>query len=89
MHPISGVLNWLLELVGIEGLTWLSSTKTALLSVVLIDTWIYMPFAALILLSGLQAVPVELLEAAKMDGGPPGLIFSCICTFHGYHLTYY
>lgn len=68
MHPISGVLNWLLELVGIEGLTWLSSTKTALLSVVLIDTWIYMPFAALILLSGLQAVPVELLEAAKMDG---------------------
>ena len=68
MHPTSGVLNWLLELVGIEGLTWLSSTKTALLSVVLIDTWIYMPFAALILLSGLQAVPVELLEAAKMDG---------------------
>mgnify|MGYP001145321732 CR=1 FL=1 len=68
MHPTSGVLNWLLELVGVEGLTWLSSTKTALLSVVLIDTWIYMPFAALILLSGLQAVPVELLEAAKMDG---------------------
>jgi multiple sugar transport system permease protein len=68
MHPTSGVLNWLLGLLGFNGFPWLSSTSTALFSVVLIDTWIYMPFAALILLSGLQSVPVELVESANMDG---------------------
>jgi multiple sugar transport system permease protein len=68
MHPTSGVLNWLLGLIGVKGFPWLSSTSTALISVVLIDTWIYMPFAALILLSGLQSVPVDLVESAEIDG---------------------
>src|SRR5690606_23795482 len=68
MHPTSGVINWLLNLVGIGPLAWFSSTKTALLSVLVIDTWIYMPFVALILLAGLQAIPGNLLEAARVDG---------------------
>jgi multiple sugar transport system permease protein len=78
MQPASGVLNYLLGLVGIPPLPWLTSTQTALISVVLIDTWVYMPFAALILLSGLQSVPEESIEAGRVDGASGWAIFRYI-----------
>jgi multiple sugar transport system permease protein len=43
--------------------------------IVVIDTWVYMPFAALILLAGLQSVPVDMLEAARVDGASDWQIF--------------
>ncbi len=68
MQPSAGVLNYLLSLVGVEGGPWLTDPATSLLSVVLIDTWAFTPFSALILLAGLQALPPSLTEAATMDG---------------------
>ena len=78
MQPQSGILNWLLSNVGIPPLTWLSHVDTALLSVILIDTWVFTPFAALILLAGLQSIPPELDEAARVDGAGALLIFRAI-----------
>ena len=78
MQPQSGILNWLLSNVGIPPQTWLSHVDTALLSVILIDTWVFTPFAALILLAGLQSIPPELDEAARVDGARPLLIFRAI-----------
>ena len=78
MQPQSGILNWLLSNVGIPPQTWLSHVDTALLSVILIDTWVFTPFAALILLAGLQSIPPELDEAARVDGAGPLLIFRAI-----------
>ncbi len=78
MQPASGVLNYLLSLVGLGPFPWLTSTQTALLSVVLIDTWVYMPFAALILLAGLQSVPEESVEAALVDGASGWAVFRYI-----------
>lgn len=78
MQPQSGILNWLLSNVGIPPQTWLSHVDTALLSVILIDTWVFTPFAALILLAGLQSIPPELDEAARVDGAKPLLIFRAI-----------
>jgi multiple sugar transport system permease protein len=78
MQPASGVLNYLLGLVGLGPFSWLTSTQTALLSVVLIDTWVYMPFAALILLAGLQSVPDESVEAGLVDGASGWAIFRYI-----------
>lgn len=75
MQPASGVLNYLLGFVGIGPLPWLASTQTALISVVLIDTWVYMPFAALIILSGLQSVPEETVEASRVDGASGWNVF--------------
>jgi multiple sugar transport system permease protein len=75
MQPASGVLNYLLGFVGLGPFPWLTSTQTALLSVALIDTWVYMPFAALILLAGLQSVPDESVEAALVDGASGPAIF--------------
>ncbi len=78
MNPASGVFNWMLNSIGLPSFTWLSDPKTALFSVALIDTWISIPFVALILLAGLQSIPVEISEAAKVDGANSWQIFKNI-----------
>lgn len=75
MQPSAGVLNYLLGFLGIDPLPWLTSTGSALISVVVIDTWAFTPFSALILLAGLQSLPVELREAARVDGASPWRFF--------------
>jgi multiple sugar transport system permease protein len=71
MQPQSGVLNWLLSRVGLPPQLWLTDPGSAMLSVVLIDTWLFTPLAAIILLAGLQSVPEDILEAARIDGAGP------------------
>lgn len=78
MHPSSGVLNYLLSLLGIAPFPWLTGINTALLSLVLIDTWIFLPFTTLILLAGLQSLPVDLLEASRIDGASSTQVFRYI-----------
>lgn len=68
MHPQAGVLNWLLGTIGLPPFSWLGDPATAMFSIVVIDTWLFMPFAAIILLAGLQAVPDEIVDAARVDG---------------------
>ena len=68
LQPQAGVLNWLLSLVGLPTSLWLNDPSTAMISVVLIDTWLFMPLAALILLAGLQSVPDDLIAASRIDG---------------------
>ncbi|BCL73655.1 ABC transporter permease (plasmid) [Vibrio nigripulchritudo] len=63
-----GVVNYLLELIGIGKLNWFGSVDMAMWSVVMIDTWIYTPFVIMICLAGLQSIPSEIVEAAKVDG---------------------
>ncbi len=69
----SGVFNHLLSLIGlIDGpIFWLSTQDTALLSTIIANIWIGIPFSMLILLSGLQTLPEQLYEAAKIDGAGP------------------
>lgn len=68
MQPQTGVIDYLLGPVGGGSLPWLTSPNSALISVILIDTWAFLPFSTLILLAGLQSLPQELHEAAHMDG---------------------
>jgi ABC-type sugar transport system permease subunit len=65
-----GLINYGLLKLGILSAPrlWLGDLQTALLCVILIDAWRETPFFILILLAGMQTVPVELYEAAKMDG---------------------
>ncbi|MEV8567528.1 sugar ABC transporter permease [Streptomyces sp. NPDC051322] len=65
----TGVLNSFLATVGFGGHTpWLTSTSMALVSVILVNIWIGIPFNMVILYGGLQEVPKELHEAASLDG---------------------
>lgn len=75
MQPQSGVLNWLLNQIGLPAQSWLTDPATALISVVLIDTWVFTPLSVVILLAGLQSVPGEFEEAARVDGANAWQVF--------------
>ena len=72
-NPDFGVLNGTLKSLGVNtaSLTWTSGEGTALMSVILVDVWQWTPFMFLLLLAGLQALPVEPFEAARVDGASP------------------
>ena len=63
-----GVINAALEGLGIAPLSWLTQRWTAFLVILLTDVWLWTPWFALILLAGLQSLPPEPFEAAKIDG---------------------
>ncbi|MCH6554712.1 MAG: sugar ABC transporter permease [Acidobacteria bacterium] len=69
-NPNFGLLNASLAALGIDTSNWLwiAGQKSALLSVILVDVWEWTPFMFLLLLAGLQSLPVEPYEAAKIDG---------------------
>ncbi len=69
-NPEFGVLNGMLRQLGVNtaSLTWTSGRTTAMLSVILVDVWEWTPFLFLLLTAGLQAIPAEPLEAARVDG---------------------
>ncbi len=68
MQPSVGILNPLLNRVGLPSLEWAAVPQTALFSVALVDVWMFTPFAALILLAGLRSFPQAPFEAARVDG---------------------
>ncbi len=65
-----GVINYLLVELSIldRPAAWLSESRLALVVVILVTTWQQFPLAMLILLAGLQTIPAEQYEAAKVDG---------------------
>jgi len=69
-NPEFGVLNGMLRQLGFhtQSLTWTSGRNSAMLSVILVDVWQWTPFMFLLLTAGLQAIPSEPLEAARVDG---------------------
>ena len=64
----NGIINEILALVGLERLPFLASPTWAMISVILVDAWQWTPFAVLVLLAGLESLPVAPFEAAQMDG---------------------
>jgi ABC-type sugar transport system permease subunit len=67
-----GFVYWLLGLVGLDdSFGGLTSTKTALFSVVLADVWNVTPFILLVVSAGLTVIPLDLYEAARIDGAGP------------------
>ena len=67
-NPDFGVINQLLALVGLRGHDWLGDRALALLSVVMVDIWHWTPFVFVLLLAGIEALPQDMYEAARVDG---------------------
>ena len=63
-----GVLNQMLAFVGVRGIDWLGNPATALAAVIAVDVWHWTPFVYLLLLAGLESLPEDIYEAAKVDG---------------------
>ncbi|OLP60888.1 ABC transporter permease [Xaviernesmea oryzae] len=72
-NPVFGLLNAALDLVGLSALklSWLGDADVALYSIVAVDIWKWLGFHAVIYLAGLQTIPHELYEAARIDGAGP------------------
>jgi len=68
LDPGMGVANYLLKSAGLPTSLFLASTDYVIFTVILIDTWQWTPFVALIVLGGLQSLPVRVYEAAAIDG---------------------
>ena len=68
LDPGKGVANYLLKSAGLPTSLFLASNDFVIFTVVLIDTWQWTPFVALIVLGGLQSLPTRVYEAAAIDG---------------------
>lgn len=63
-----GVVNQMLESVGVGGRSWLGDPRFALATVVLVSIWFFMGYYMIIFLAGLQEIPREYYDAARIDG---------------------
>ena len=68
LDPGMGVANYLLKAANLPTSLFLASTDYVIYTIVLIDTWQWTPFVALIVLGGLQSLPTKIYEAAAIDG---------------------
>jgi multiple sugar transport system permease protein len=68
LNSDSGIVNTVLGYVGVSPVNWLTSPDWALISVIIANIWIGIPFNLVVLYSGLQAIPRQLYEAAELDG---------------------
>lgn len=64
----TGIVNRLLELVGIDGINWLGDAKYAPLVVAFMIVWKYTGYYMVLYLAGITAIPTEMYEAARVDG---------------------
>ncbi len=69
-NGVYGVLNYLLQSMHIiqAPITWLGTSSSAIIAMMVADVWKTTPFVVIILLGGLQMIPEEYYEAAYMDG---------------------
>ena len=70
-----GVVNQVLESVGIGGRSWLGDPQLALGTVVIVSIWFFMGYYMIIFLAGLQEIPREYYDAAKIDGARAWQLF--------------
>ncbi|HZN75754.1 MAG TPA: sugar ABC transporter permease [Micromonosporaceae bacterium] len=98
LDPEAGLVNNLLRVVGIDGPNWLGDSSLALPSITVMAAWRNFGFLMVIFLAGLQAVPADLYEAARIDGAGrwaqfrhvtlpmlrPTLLFGAVVTGIGY-----
>jgi multiple sugar transport system permease protein len=71
----NGILNQALGAFGLPTPHWLTEPKLKLLSVVLVDVWMWTPYMMLIALAGLNAIPGYIYEAAEIDRASPWTVF--------------
>lgn len=77
LNDQNGIINAMLLSLGVisEKIAWTANTDTAMFAVLVVDIWKTTPFMALLCLAGLQMIPRDIYEAAKVDGIHPVQVF--------------
>lgn len=78
MEPNMGLLNFLLNSVGLPGLQWLQSSDTALISIIIVAVWQSIGYYALILIAAIQGISPNIYEAATLDNAKRHSVLSKI-----------
>jgi multiple sugar transport system permease protein/sn-glycerol 3-phosphate transport system permease protein len=71
LNPGVGVLNFLLGKGGVPAANWLTDPKWALIAIAMTTVWMNVGLATIVILAGLQNIPEELYESARVDGAGP------------------
>lgn len=80
MHPDNGILAFLMRSVGLKPIDWFAVAPLS--SIIVIVSWQWLPFAVLTLLTAVQSLDPERMEAARMDGAGPIDLFRYIIWPH-------
>jgi sorbitol/mannitol transport system permease protein len=80
MHPVYGLFAWISRWLGLTPIDWFADYP--MVAIIIIIAWEWTPFAALILLTSLQSLDRDLVEAARMDGAGPIASFIFITLPH-------
>lgn len=75
LNPNRGILASFLSTFGIEPIAWLTTPNLAMIGIVMTTVWWTLGFNIVMLLAGLQDIPSEVYEAAKIDGANGWLLF--------------
>ena len=78
LHPDIGVLNSILKLIGLQGVKWTTDARIAPFTIIMVDVWEWTPFMFLALLAAFQSLPMELYQAAAVDGANGWQMFTHI-----------
>lgn len=68
LNPRAGLINYLLQRIGIPGPNWLATPLTAFISILMVDIWEWTPFAMIIFVAALSSLSPDLFDAAQIDG---------------------
>jgi sorbitol/mannitol transport system permease protein len=80
MHPVNGLFAYIGNALGLGVIDWFNNYPLA--GITMIVAWQWIPFATLILLTAIQSLPRDLVEAAGMDGASPFNIFRYVTLPH-------
>lgn len=80
MHPVNGLFAQITRGLGLGAIDWFANFP--LLAIIIIVSWEWLPFALLILLTAIQSLDHEQIEAARMDGAKPIALFRFVMLPH-------
>ena len=66
-----GIVTIVMDELGLPPIYWFETEQAAMMSVILVSVWLWTPFVTTTFLAGLQTVPTQLYEAARVDGAGP------------------
>ncbi|GAA0844660.1 sugar ABC transporter permease [Bifidobacterium pullorum subsp. gallinarum] len=75
MEPNQGLLNYVFKLVGLPPSAWLQSSKTALISIIIVSVWQAIGYYTLIIVAALQSISPSIYEAAALDNASKFKVF--------------
>jgi len=82
MHPVNGLFAWIARSLGLPVVDWFNDSPLTAIGVIV--AWQWVPFATLILLTSLQSLDRDQVEAARLDGARPRHVFRFITLPHLY-----